>query len=164
MPGLPPDIQGDAIAQLLVTKYGVPPEQVPAMQRAILNDQATNSAGLQSEALAATADKETERMAYLEMMGLLLNDREQLDPIAKKETDAFLEHGRNVTRGEATAADAKERIPEINSEVAPFRPRTTTVIKPGAAPATVQSGQPHDTVHKERLQRALAARKAFLGY
>jgi hypothetical protein len=28
----------------------------------------------------------------------------------------------------------------------------------------VQSGQPHDTVHKERLQRALAARKAFLGY
>lgn len=169
MPGLPPEIQGDALAQLLLTKYGIPPEQVPAMQRAILNNQATNAEGLQTEAVTATADKEMERMAYLEMMGLLLSDKDNLDPAAKRETDAFLEHGRSVTKADAASSDAKERTADLTTTAkqgsAPPA-RTTTIAKPGASAVTVQSGPttPAEEVHKARLQRALTARKAFLGY
>jgi orotidine-5'-phosphate decarboxylase len=97
-------------------------------------------------------------------MGLLLNDKDNLDPIAKKETDAFLQHGRDITNAEANVADMRERIPDINENVAPFRPRKTTIVKPGVGAINVESNQPQDVVHKQRLQRALTARKAFLGY
>lgn len=125
---LPPEIQQDAIARLLVEKYQVPPDQVPAMREAILAGKATGSDSLMKQAGKRVADMALAKNKELLYLTKLSEFKGKLDTLPEKERakaikenpdllreyEEFIESGRQSVRDEA--AQHKEREDEALRE------------------------------------------------